>query len=132
MKVLCAMLMLSEMCCRESCHISIAFSLFDVVASRVVFPLRLLSVCVRRTFLPFFFFAQHPDFIRVSVRMCVIASDDFTHTARSVVLVCSVGRGKLRWVWVRDATATAKIRICRIQILCAKSVGYGCGCGFVA
>jgi len=32
----------------------------------------------------------------------------------------------------RDVTELANIRIRRMQISCAKSVGYGCGCGFVA
>jgi len=32
----------------------------------------------------------------------------------------------------RDVTEPAKIRIRRMRILCAKSVGCGSGCGFVA
>ena len=32
----------------------------------------------------------------------------------------------------RDVTEPANIRIRRMRISCAKSVGFGCGCGFVA
>jgi len=31
----------------------------------------------------------------------------------------------------RDVTEPANIRIRRMRISCAKSVGFGCGCGFV-
>jgi len=32
----------------------------------------------------------------------------------------------------RDVTEPANIRIRRMRISCAESVGFGCGCGFVA
>jgi len=33
---------------------------------------------------------------------------------------------------IRDVTEPANIRVRRMRISCAKSVGFGCGCGFVA